>query len=149
MYVDIEEVIKDNAFTCCHRLIQLHAISCDICSLFSCHCSFFWAAAPKGRCPVGHRGEPLRTSVRTYVPPPEAPLRPQISPLKPKISPLRPKISRLRPKISSSRPLISLVRTDVRNGSPLCPTGHRPFGAAALLSHHFFSYHSKQGIGYR
>ena len=23
------------------------------------------------------------------------------------------------------------VRTDVRNGSPLCPTGHRPFGAAA------------------
>ena len=22
-------------------------------------------------------------------------------------------------------------RTDVRNGSPLCPTGHRPFGAAA------------------
>ena len=33
--------------------------------------------------------------------------------------------------------------------SPLCPTGHRPFGAAALLSHHFFSYHSKQGIGFR
>ena len=26
---------------------------------------------------------------------------------------------------------------DVRNGSPLCPTGHRPFGAAALLSLHF------------
>ena len=30
-----------------------------------------------------------------------------------------------------------------------CPTGHRPFGAAALLSLHFFSYHFRQGIGYR
>ena len=33
--------------------------------------------------------------------------------------------------------------------SSLCPTGHRPFGAAALLSLLFFSHHSKQGIGYR
>ena len=33
------------------------------------HAAPFWAAAPKGRCPVGHRGEPLRTSVRP--PPPE------------------------------------------------------------------------------
>ena len=35
-------------------------------------------------------------------------------------------------------------RTDRRNGLPLCPTGHRPFGAAALpcpalLSLHFFN----------
>ena len=30
-------------------------------------------------------------------------------------------------------------RTYVRNGSPLCPTGHRPFGAAALLSLHCFT----------
>ena len=32
----------------------------------------FWAAAPKGRCPVGHRGEfpYVRPSVRTYVHPP-------------------------------------------------------------------------------
>ena len=37
--------------------------------------SFFWAAAPKGRCPVGHRGEfpdvrpYIRMYVRTSVPP--------------------------------------------------------------------------------
>ena len=30
-----------------------------------------------------------------------------------------------------------------------CPTGHWPFRAAALLSLHFFIYHSMQGIGYR
>ena len=30
-----------------------------------------------------------------------------------------------------------LLRTS--GNSPLCPTGHRPFGAAALLSPHFFS----------
>ena len=31
-----------------------------------------------------------------------------------------------------------LLRTS--GNSPLCPTGHRPFGAAALLSLHFFSW---------
>ena len=45
------------------------------------------------------------------------------------------------------KPQICPLRT--YGNSPLCPTGHRPFGAAALLSLHFFSYHSKQGIGYR
>ena len=32
----------------------------------------FWAAAPKGRCPVRHRGElsDIRTSVHPYLPPP-------------------------------------------------------------------------------
>ena len=29
--------------------------------------------------------------------------------------------------------------------SPLCPTGHRPFGAAALLSLHFFSWSRQAG----
>ena len=79
----------------------------------------FWAAAPKGRCPVGYRGEfpDVRTYVRTYVPPPEAPLRPQISPLKPKISPLKPKISPLRPKISPLRLKISPLRPKISSFS--------------------------------
>ena len=60
----------------------------------------FWAAAPKGRCPVGHRGE--FPYVRPYVPPPPKllkPLRPQIWPLRPQIQPLRPQIQPLRPQI--------------------------------------------------
>ena len=71
----------------------------------------FWAAAPKGRCPVGHRGEfpyvrpYVRTSVRLSVPP-KAPLRPQISPLRPQISALRPQVCPLRLKITPLRPKI-------------------------------------------
>ena len=65
--------------------LQIHSATLIFCSSF---CGWetpclnlvetFWAAAPKGRCPVGHRGEfpDVRTSVRTYVrtfpPPPEA-----------------------------------------------------------------------------
>ena len=45
------------------------------------------------------------------------------------------------------RPLICPLRT--YGNSPLFPTGHRPFGAATLLSLHFFIHLSKQGIGYR
>ena len=46
-------------------------------------------------------------------------------------------------------------RTDVRTygrtygNSPLCSTGHRPFGAAALLSLHYLETATEQGIGYR
>ena len=47
------------------------------------------AAAPKGRCPVKHRG--------------------------------------------------GISRRPEGDNSPLCPTGHRPFGAAALLSLHYFT----------
>ena len=74
-------------------------------SLSPCPPTFpFWAAAPKGRCLVGHRGE--FPDVRPYVrpSPPEAPLRSQISPLGPQISPLRPKIRPLRPKIRPPKP---------------------------------------------
>ena len=35
------------------------------------------------------------------------------------------------------RPAIFPLRTS--GNSPLCPTGHRPFGAAALLSLHYFT----------
>ena len=45
------------------------------------------------------------------------------------------------------RPQICPLRT--YGNSPLCLTGHQPFGAGALLSLHFFSYHSKRAIGYR
>ena len=46
-----------------------------------------------------------------------------------------------------SRPQICPLRA--YGNSPLCPTGHWTVGAPALLSLHFFSNHSKQGIGYR
>ena len=36
------------------------------------------------------------------------------------------------------RPAIFPLRTS--GNSPLCPTGHRPFGAAALLSLHYFTW---------
>merc|ERR1711911_327086 len=39
--------------------------------------------------------------------------------------------------ISHLRPEICPLRT--YGNSPLCSTGHRPFGAAALLSLHFFT----------
>ena len=76
------------------------------------------------------------------------PERPDLRPERPDLRPERPdlRLGRLGKLWRGGR---TYVRTDVRNGSPLCPTGHRPFGAAALLSLHFFSYHSKQGIGYR
>ena len=73
----------------------------------------FWVAAPKGQCPVGHRGgfPDVCPSVRISVPPPpvvsQAPLGPQIRPLRPQISPFRPKINPFKtiknpqPKISS------------------------------------------------
>ena len=168
------------------------------------------AAAPKGRCPVGHRGEfpdvppSVRLSVLPSVPP-GWPSRPHILTLRPDLGPLSPQISSpgsnqlSGPQISSpglksalqasnplSRPQISIpgpksalqasnlpprpkacpqtsnlifrhkssprpqtppqlplrpaifpLRTS--GNSPLCPTGHRPFGAAALLSLQFFS----------
>ena len=69
----------------------------------------FWAAAPKGRCPVGHRGEfpyvrpsvrpSVRTSVRTSFPKLLKPLKPQVQPLRPQIWPHRPQIWPLRPQI--------------------------------------------------
>merc|ERR1711911_452784 len=57
----------------------------------------FWAAAPKGRCPVGHRGEfpDVRPSVRlSFRPsPPGWPSRPHILTLRPDLGPLSPQIS--------------------------------------------------------
>ena len=43
-----------------------------------------------------------------------------------------------------------LVRPDIlpfrtSGNSPLCPTGHRPFGAAALLSLHYFTWSLQAG----
>ena len=64
----------------------------------------FWAAAPKGRCPVGHRGEfpdvrpSVRPSFRTS--PPRWPFWPQISPLRPDFGLLIPQISPPRPQSS-------------------------------------------------
>ena len=40
-------------------------------------------------------------------------------------------------KSNQMSPQMSPLRTS--GNSPLCPTGHRPFGAAALLSLHFFT----------
>ena len=54
----------------------------------------FWAAAPKGRCPVGHRGEfpYVRTSVRPSVrPSPPGPTLRASSPLGPEIQTVWPK----------------------------------------------------------
>ena len=56
---------------------------CMCMNVYECNCTIFffssifaifflflfWAAAPKGRCPVGHRGELLHPSNNTYVPP--------------------------------------------------------------------------------
>ena len=41
------------------------------------------------------------------------------------------------------RPQICLLRT--YGNSPLCPTGHRPFGAAALLSLHCYTRSHQAG----
>ena len=84
----------------------------------------FWAAAPKGRCPVGHRGEfpDVRPYVRPSIrpSPPEAPLRSQISPLGPQISPLRPNIRRLRPKIRPPRLKTQQTPNGKCHGSTAC-----------------------------
>ena len=44
---------------------------------------------------------------------------------------------------------LEISKTDRHNGSPLCSTGHRPFGAAALLSPHYLKTTAQQGNGYR
>ena len=65
----------------------------------------FWAAAPKDRCPVGHRGEfsDVRPSVLPSIcPPPHWPFWPQISPLRPDFGLLNPQISPPRPQSSPS-----------------------------------------------
>ena len=87
----------------------------------------FWAAAPKGRCPVGHRGEfpDVRISIRPSV-------RPQISPLRPQISPFRPIISLLRPKTQPSKIQNQLSRAQNQPKKALnqpCQAQTQPFQA--------------------
>ena len=73
----------------------------------------FWAAAPKGRCPVGQREyfwTSVCPSIHPYIHSPQttqAPLRPQISPLKHQTRPLSPKISPLRFKMGPPKPIVS------------------------------------------
>ena len=70
-------------------------------------------------------------------------LRPERLDLRPERLDLRPERPDLRSQCPDLRPEGpdegGDVMSDGRNGSPLCPTGHRPFGAATLLSLHFFS----------
>ena len=99
----------------------------------------FWAAAPKGRCPVGHRGEfpYVRTSVRKLMKNEKNvkfPLNNMATDEKMKKKRKTP--IKYHGKLLQ-RPQICPLRT--YGNSPLCPTGHRPFGAAPLLSLHFFS----------
>ena len=62
----------------------------------------FWAAAPKGRCPVEHRGEfrNVRPSIRLSVLPSVPPIEHQISSPGLQISPPGLQISPLRPQFS-------------------------------------------------
>ena len=74
----------------------------------------------------------------------DLPSRPQISPPDLKFalqSSNLPSWPQICPKTSfqPSRPQISHQYLRTSGNSPLCPTGHRPFGAAALLSFHFFT----------
>ena len=111
------------------------------------------------------RDSPLRSKISSYKPK-ISPLRPSISLVKPKINHFSPKNSCLRPKIwpfgSLFSPLIcphpwshycapinlispSMCLLGTSGNSPLCLTGHRPFGAAALLTLHFFSLSLQAG----
>ena len=104
------------------------------------------AAAPKGRCPVGHRGEfpyvrpSVRPSVRTS--PPPRPLWPKSGSFRPEISPMRPKstLSDLKSPLQvqnwlfqiqnqPSRPKISPIQPKI---SPLGPLIN-PFRPLLLL----------------
>ena len=59
-------------------------------------------------------------------------LRPKRLDLRPKRLDLRPERLDLRPeRLEKLQRGGTYVMSDGRNGSPLCPTGHRPFGAAA------------------
>ena len=72
-------------------------------------------------------------SRRPYVPP--SPPGPKSTLSSPKLAPYMPHYCA---SINQISPLMCLVRTS--GNSPLCSTGHRLFGAAALLSLHFFSW---------
>ena len=82
----------------------------------------FWAAAPKGRCPVEHRGEfrdvrpSVLPSVLPSVPPPW-PLKPQVCSLRPDFGPLSPQISPFRPQFSP-RELKSALQTSYLPSRP-------------------------------
>ena len=91
------------------------------------------AAAPKGRCPVEHRGEfpyvrpSVRPSFRPSVPPPGWPSRPHILTLRPDLGPLSPQISppglksALRASNQLSRPQISSqgIKSALQASNPL------------------------------
>ena len=65
------------------------------------------AAAPKGRCPVGHRGEPLRMSVSPYK---RADFEPKRADLGPKIADLGPKRADFSPEILGLRGVVLGLR---------------------------------------
>ena len=98
-------------------------------STFSEHRSFpLWAAAPKDRCPVGHRGEFSDVGLSLY--PPPTLFKSLFGLVKPWISPPRP-FQTLQLIKSPLKTLNWLSECPLRTSgsSHICSKGHWPFGA--------------------